>query len=64
MTDAPHSSETTWPRLVSSHDVAEHHPQNFPQHPICARCDVPMWLSKVRTKPKKVEYFYECKACA
>ena len=64
MTDAFLSSETTWLRLVRSHDFPEQHPQTFPEHPICARCDVPMWLSKVLTKPKKVEYFYECKACA
>jgi hypothetical protein len=37
--------------------------QTFPKHPICPCCDVPMWLSKVRTKPEKAEYFFECQAC-
>jgi hypothetical protein len=46
-----------------SHDLSEHRPRTFPPHPICPRCDVPMWLSKVRTEPKKIEYFYECRAC-
>jgi transcription elongation factor Elf1 len=63
MTQASSSSEAPWLKLARSHDPFEQQAQTFPKHPICPRCDVPMWLSKVRTKSKKVEYFYECKAC-
>jgi hypothetical protein len=69
MAQASSSSQATWFKLVRSHDFSEpinqtlKAPQTFPKHPVCPRCDVPMWLSKVRTKPEKVEYFYECKAC-
>ena len=38
-------------------------PQAFPKHPICPRCEVPMWLVEMQTSCEKVEYFYECKAC-
>src|SRR5262249_52094863 len=38
-------------------------PQAFPKHPICPRCEVPMWLVEMQSSHEKVEYFYECKAC-
>jgi hypothetical protein len=63
MTQACSSSEESSLKLAESHDFSGHRPQTFPKHPICPLCDVPMWLSKVRTKSKKVEYFYECKVC-
>jgi|GEM_PF-1239551 transcription elongation factor Elf1 len=53
------SSEAPWRKPARIYD----RPRTFPKHPICPRCDVPMWLSKVRTKLKKTEYFYECKVC-
>src|SRR5262245_3703909 len=69
MTQACVSSEEFPLKLAESHDFSAHFNQTLkasqalPKHPICPCCDVPMWLSKVRTKAKKVEYFYECKAC-
>ena len=68
MTQACPSSEEFPLKLAQSHESAHINqtlkaPQALPKHPICPRCDVPMWLSKVRTEPKKAEYFYECKAC-
>ena len=63
MRQASSSMKAPWLKLARSYDFSEPQPQISPKHPICLRCDVPMWLSKIRTKPKKVEYFYECKAC-
>ena len=64
-----YSSEARRLQLAESDEFSAHvtqtlkPPQTFPKHPICPRCDVPMWLSKVRAKPKKADYFFECKAC-
>ena len=61
------AAEARWLKLAESYEFSERVASflnTFPRHPICPRCDVPMWLSKVRTKPEGIEYFYECKACA
>lgn len=61
------ASEALWLKLAESCEFSERVASflnTFPKHPICPCCDVPMWLSKVRTKPEGIEYFYECKACA
>jgi hypothetical protein len=61
--EASSSMVAPWLQLERSHDFFAHRARTFPKHPICPRCEVPMWLSKIRAKPKKVEYFYECNAC-
>jgi hypothetical protein len=48
---------------ISGRQNGEQVLEAIPKHPVCARCDVPMWLIKVQTTPEKVEYFYECKGC-
>ena len=64
-----YSSEARRLQLAESEELSEHAtqtlkvPRTLPKHPICPRYDVPMWLSKVRAKPKKTDYFFECKAC-
>jgi hypothetical protein len=58
--------EARWLKLAESYEFSQRvgsFLNAFPKHPICPRCHVPMWLSKVRTEPEKMEYLYECKAC-
>jgi transcription elongation factor Elf1 len=63
MTPTSLSSEAPWRNRAKSRDFSKRQQRALPKHPICPCCDVPMWLSKVRTKPETVEYFYECKVC-
>jgi transposase-like protein len=37
--------------------------KDFPEHPICPSCGVPMWLVEMSSSPAGVERLYQCKAC-
>ena len=50
-------------KQMSTRENGERVLEAIPKHPVCPRCDVPMWLIKVQTTLEKVEYFYECKGC-
>ena len=63
------ASEVRWLKLAQSYEFSEQltqflkKPLTFPEHPVCPRCGVPMWLVEMDPSSEKTDYFYECKAC-
>jgi len=44
--------------------MAQEFTKDSPPHPICARCDVPMWLVEVEHFPDGESHqIYQCKVC-
>jgi hypothetical protein len=62
-------SEQRWLKLAESYEYSSRltlfpkQPHVLPDHPICATCDVPMWLKKMAFVGAQIEYRYECAAC-
>jgi hypothetical protein len=58
--------EKSWLRLAASY-LSERldHPlgEDFPKHPKCPSCAVPMWLVEMISTHAGIERRYQCKAC-
>jgi transposase-like protein len=59
--------EKSWLKLAESYEFSERLDRfmdnDFPKHPICPSCAVPMWLVEINSTPAEVECRYKCKAC-
>jgi hypothetical protein len=61
-------SEARWLKLAESYEFSERLSRfldkDFPKHPVCPTCAVPMWLVEMNSTDAGVEYHYECKVCS
>jgi hypothetical protein len=63
------AAEQRWLRLAESFQYSARlsvflkQPRNLPNYPICATCDVPMWMRKMDFAGGQILYHYECPAC-
>lgn len=59
--------ERSWLKLAQSYEFTERLDRflgkDFPKHPECPSCAVPMWLVEMNSSPEGVECRYQCKAC-
>ena len=59
--------EKNWLKLAESYELSERLDRfvgrDFPKHPMCPSCAVPMWLVEVISRHAGVERRYQCKAC-
>ena len=59
--------EKSWLKLAASYEFSERLDrftgEDFPEHPVCPSCAVPMWLVEMNSTPAEVEFRYQCKAC-
>jgi hypothetical protein len=60
--------EKSWLKLAESYEFSERLDRftnkNFPKHPICPSCAVPMWMVEMYSTSTAVEFYYECKVCS
>ena len=60
--------EKSWLKLAASYEFSERLERfagkDFPEHPICSSCAVPMWLVEMNSTDAGVQYRYECKVCS
>ena len=59
--------EKSWLKLAASYEFTERLDsflrKDFPKHPTCPSCAVPMWLVEMNSSAAGVECRYQCKAC-
>ena len=60
--------EKSWLNLAASYEFSERLERfagkDFPNHPICPSCAVPMWLVEMNSIDSGVQYRYECRVCS
>ena len=60
--------EKSWLKLAESYEFSERLDrfanEDFPKHPKCPSCAVPMWLVEMNSIEAAVQYRYECKVCS